>query len=184
VTLWQPAAKKNSGWVSQFGELKGLKNLKSRKIADVTPYVVARTDRYEKEAGNPFKQSGKKSQLTGGIDGKLGLTNNLTLDFTINPDFGQVEADPSEVNLTSYETFFLEKRPFFIEGNIRVALARVLITVRRSVQTNISMQLNLQKFWEQLKSQGRQRRDGRSDCLKASPVKSLHTSATGHSAQK
>jgi hypothetical protein len=117
VTLWQPAAKKNSGWVSQFGELKGLKNLKSRKIADVTPYVVARTDRYEKEAGNPFKQSGKKSQLTGGIDGKLGLTNNLTLDFTINPDFGQVEADPSEVNLTSYETFFLEKRPFFIEGN-------------------------------------------------------------------
>ena len=116
ITLWQPAAKKNSGWVSQFGELKGLKNLKTRKIADLTPYVVARTDRYEKEAGNPFKQSGKKNQLTGGIDGKLGLTNNLTLDFTINPDFGQVEADPSQVNLSSYETFFQEKRPFFIEG--------------------------------------------------------------------
>ena len=116
VSLWQPASKKNSGWVSQFGELKGLKNLKSRKIADLTPYVVTRTDRYEKEAGNPFKQSGKKNQLTGGLDGKLGLTNNLTLDFTINPDFGQVEADPSVVNLTSYETFYDEKRPFFIEG--------------------------------------------------------------------
>jgi len=116
TSLWQSTIKKKSGWVSQFGELKGLKNLKARKIADITPYVVARTDRFEKEAGNPFKQSGKKSQLTGGIDGKVGVTNNLTLDFTINPDFGQVEADPSQVNLTSFETFYQEKRPFFIEG--------------------------------------------------------------------
>jgi hypothetical protein len=85
-------------------------------VADLTPYVVARTDRFEKEPDNPFRSSGKKNQLTGGVDGKVGLTNNLTLDFTINPDFGQVEADPSEVNLTSFETFFQEKRPFFIEG--------------------------------------------------------------------
>ena len=105
-----------SGWVSQYGELRALKNLKSRKVADFIPYVVARTDRFEKEEGNPFKQSGKKNQLDGGLDGKIGLTNNLTLDFTINPDFGQVEADPSQVNLTSFETFFQEKRPFFIEG--------------------------------------------------------------------
>lgn len=116
ISLWQPASKKTSGWVSQYGKLKGLKNLKSRKVADLTPYVVARTDRYEKEHGNPFKESGKKSQLDVGLDGKFGLTNNLTLDFTINPDFGQVEADPSQVNLTSFETFFQEKRPFFIEG--------------------------------------------------------------------
>jgi hypothetical protein len=116
VTIWQPSSKKNAGWVSQFGELKGLKNLKSRKIADITPYAVARTDRYEKEPDNPYKSSGKKNQLSGGVDGKLGITNNLTLDFTINPDFGQVEADPSQVNLTSYETYFQEKRPFFIEG--------------------------------------------------------------------
>lgn len=116
VSLWQASSKKTSGWVSQYGELKGLKNLKSRKVADIMPYAVARTDRYEKESGNPFKQSGKKNQLDVGLDGKLGLTNNLTLDFTINPDFGQVEADPSQVNLTSFETFFQEKRPFFIEG--------------------------------------------------------------------
>ena len=116
VSLWQASTKKTAGWVSQYGELKGLKNLKSRKVADVMPYAVARTDRYEKEAENPFKQSGKKNQLDGGLDGKLGLTNNLTLDFTINPDFGQVEADPSQVNLSSFETFFQEKRPFFIEG--------------------------------------------------------------------
>lgn len=116
VSLWSPASKKISGFVSQYGELKGLKNLKARKVADITPYMVARTDRYEKEPENPFKKSGKKNQLNGGVDGKIGLTNNLTLDFTINPDFGQVEADPSQVNLTSFETFFQEKRPFFIEG--------------------------------------------------------------------
>lgn len=116
VSLWTPASKKISGFVSQYGELKGLKNLKSRKIADITPYMVARTDRYEKEPENPFKKSGKRNQINGGVDGKIGLTNNLTLDFTINPDFGQVEADPSQVNLTSFETFFQEKRPFFIEG--------------------------------------------------------------------
>lgn len=116
VSLWQASSKKISGWVSQYGELKGLKNLKSRKVTDIMPYVVARTDRFEKEADNPFKQSGKKNQIDGGIDGKIGLTNNLTLDFTINPDFGQVEADPSQVNLSSFETFFQEKRPFFIEG--------------------------------------------------------------------
>jgi hypothetical protein len=116
TSLWQSSTKKKSGWVSQFGELKGLKNLKSRKVADLTPYAVARTDRYAKEPGNPFKESGIKNQLNVGLDGKVGLTNNLTLDFTINPDFGQVEADPSQVNLTSFETFFQEKRPFFIEG--------------------------------------------------------------------
>jgi len=116
MSVWQPSSKKNAGWVSQFGELKGLINLKSRKIADIMPYMVARTDRFEKEPGNPFNKSGFKNQLDGGVDGKVGLTNNLTLDFTVNPDFGQVEADPSEVNLTSFETFFQEKRPFFIEG--------------------------------------------------------------------
>jgi hypothetical protein len=116
ISLWQASSKKISGWVSEFGELKGLKNLKARKIADLMPYMVARTDRFEKEPANPFRKSGVKNQLDGGVDGKVGLTNNLTLDFTINPDFGQVEADPSEVNLSSYETFFQEKRPFFIEG--------------------------------------------------------------------
>ncbi|MDQ1297329.1 MAG: hypothetical protein QG611_1311, partial [Bacteroidota bacterium] len=66
---------------------------------------------------NPFMNSGRKFGINGGIDAKIGITNNMTMDLTINPDFGQVEADPSEVNLTAYETFFEEKRPFFIEGN-------------------------------------------------------------------
>lgn len=67
------------------------------------------------EEGNPFR-TGSDYLFNAGVDGKIGLSNNFILDFTINPDFGQVEADPSEVNLTTYETFFQEKRPFFIEG--------------------------------------------------------------------
>ena len=69
----------------------------------------------EKEEGNPFA-TGKKFAPKAGVDGKIALTNNLTLNFTVNPDFGQVEADPSEVNLSAFETYFPEKRPFFIEG--------------------------------------------------------------------
>lgn len=116
TTIWQPASRKNNGWVAQYGELTGMNNLKSRKIFEIVPYSVARYDTYEKDAENPFMSSGNKSALTLGIDGKAGITNNLTLDFTVNPDFGQVEADPSEVNLSSFETFFSEKRPFFVEG--------------------------------------------------------------------
>ena len=64
-----------------------------------------------------FLQKEIHMELNGGMDAKIGVTNNMTMDLTINPDFGQVEADPSQVNLTAYETFFTEKRPFFIEGN-------------------------------------------------------------------
>jgi hypothetical protein len=77
--------------------------------------VVAQTERFEPEEGNPFA-TGKRNIISGGIDAKVGLTNDVTLDLTVFPDFGQVEADPSEVNLTAYETYFPEKRPFFIEG--------------------------------------------------------------------
>ncbi len=116
TTVWQQATRKVNGWVSQYGELTGMQNIRSKKIAEVRPYFVARADTYPKEVSNPFKKSGSEFLLNGGVDGKFGITNNLTLDFTINPDFGQVEADPSEVNLTSFETFFQEKRPFFVEG--------------------------------------------------------------------
>ena len=115
-SIWQPISKNQSGWVSHYGEMSGLKNIKSKKTAEITPYVIARTDQFEKEPDNPFKANGTMNKMDMGLDGKFGLTKNLTLDFTINPDFGQVEADPSEVNLSTNETFFNEKRPFFIEG--------------------------------------------------------------------
>jgi hypothetical protein len=99
-----------------MGELTGLEQVKPRKILDITPYGVARVERYKSDPGNRFA-TGKGSKIKGGLDAKIGITNNLTLDLTVNPDFGQVEADPSVVNLSAYETFFEEKRPFFIEGN-------------------------------------------------------------------
>jgi len=116
TSFWQHIPKDAPGLVHLFGELAGLEQIKPRKIFDVTPYTVGKLETFKAEPGNPFMEKGKKYGLNGGIDAKIGITNNMTMDLTINPDFGQVEADPSEVNLSAYETFFSEKRPFFIEG--------------------------------------------------------------------
>jgi hypothetical protein len=116
-TFWQHIPRDAPGLIHLFAELKGLEKIKPRKILDITPYGVAKTETFEKVPENPFQSSGKLSKLNGGLDAKIGVTNNMTMDLTINPDFGQVEADPSVVNLSAYETFFNEKRPFFIEGN-------------------------------------------------------------------
>ena len=115
--FWQHIPKDAPGLIHLFGELKGLDNIEPRKIFDVTPYGVAKAETFKKEEGNPFLDKGRKYGLNAGVDAKIGITNNMTMDLTINPDFGQVEADPSVVNLTAYETYFSEKRPFFIEGN-------------------------------------------------------------------
>jgi len=117
TAFWQHIPKDAPGLVHLFGELSGLEQIKPQKIFDVTPYGVARAETYAAVPENPFLASGKTAGLNGGLDAKIGVTNNMTMDLTINPDFGQVEADPSEVNLSAYETFFEEKRPFFIEGN-------------------------------------------------------------------
>ena len=114
--FWQHIPKDSPGIIHMFGEMTGLDGIKPKKIFDVTPYGVAKAETFKKEPGNPFLDSGRKYGLNGGIDAKIGITNNMTMDLTINPDFGQIEADPSVVNLTAYETFFTEKRPFFIEG--------------------------------------------------------------------
>jgi hypothetical protein len=116
MSVWQPADRKQNAWVSQFGRLHGIENIAPKKNLDILPYLVGRTERFEKEPENPFRAKGKSNNINAGIDAKIGVTNNLTLDLTMNPDFGQVEADPSQVNLTTYETFFREQRPFFIEG--------------------------------------------------------------------
>ena len=115
--FWQHIPKDSPGLVHMFGEMNGIENVRPRKIFDVTPYGVAKAETFKAEEGNPFLENGNKFKLNGGIDAKIGITNNMTMDLTLNPDFGQVEADPSVVNLSAYETFFEEKRPFFIEGN-------------------------------------------------------------------
>jgi hypothetical protein len=117
TSFWQHIPKDAPGLVHLFGELSGLEQIKPRKIFDITPYAVAKAETFKAEPGNPFLEKGKGYGFNGGIDAKIGITNNMTMDLTINPDFGQVEADPSQVNLSAYETFFSEKRPFFIEGN-------------------------------------------------------------------
>ena len=114
--IWANFTKEETGWVQHFGQLTDLKDIDAGRQIEVLPYALTKLETYEKEPENPFRSSGHEWQNTLGMDSKLGITNNLTLDLTINPDFGQVEADPSEVNLSGYETFFQEKRPFFVEG--------------------------------------------------------------------
>ncbi|GJM44243.1 MAG: hypothetical protein DHS20C21_10850 [Gemmatimonadota bacterium] len=114
-SAWQPIPKDVNGWVSQFGELRGIRGIKAQRQIEILPYTLAQGERFEKVDGDPFAD-GASGKLSGGVDGKIGVTGDLTLDFSINPDFGQVEADPSEVNLTAFESFFAERRPFFVEG--------------------------------------------------------------------
>jgi len=115
VSNWQLIPKDISGFVNQFGELHGINGIESSRKIELYPYTVGMLESYQEQAGNPFA-TGRSNSLVGGLDGKIGISSDLTFDFTINPDFGQVEADPSEVNLTAFETYFDEKRPFFIEG--------------------------------------------------------------------
>ncbi len=115
-SLWQPKTKDESGWVSRFGELHGIGGLSPSRRVELLPYGLTKGETFEEVNGDPFRD-GRAGQITFGLDGKMGVTSSLTLDFTVNPDFGQVEADPSQVNLSAFETFFSERRPFFVEGN-------------------------------------------------------------------
>jgi hypothetical protein len=115
--FWQDIPRDAPGFIHMMGEMSGIEKIKPRKIFDITPYGVAKVQTFKKEPGNPFRKNGRNFGGNAGIDAKIGITNNMTMDLTINPDFGQIEADPSEVNLSAYETYFSEKRPFFIEGN-------------------------------------------------------------------
>ena len=102
-----------SGWASRFGELHGLGDLSARSHTEITPYVLGRATAVDTYYGG----SGQfDSQGRVGADLKTGVGSNLTLDATLNPDFGQVEADPARVNLSAFETYFPEQRPFFLEG--------------------------------------------------------------------
>lgn len=115
-SLWQPVPVEAAGWVSRWGSLEGIENINPKKEIEIIPYGMVKFETYEKEENNPFA-TGSDFGYNAGVDGKVAISNDLTLNFTVNPDFGQVEADPSEVNLSAFETFFEEKRPFFVEGS-------------------------------------------------------------------
>jgi hypothetical protein len=105
----------SNGFVSRFADLVGIENVKPPARLEVLPYVTARAEYLPHDAGDPFNDGSSLGSNVGG-DVKVGIGSNLTLDGTINPDFGQVEVDPAVVNLSDVETFFEERRPFFIEG--------------------------------------------------------------------
>ncbi|HEX6912390.1 MAG TPA: DUF5916 domain-containing protein [Longimicrobium sp.] len=116
IADWSQIHPDRNGFVSQFGQVGGLSGIRSARRLEVLPYSVARVTREPGDADDPYwsRNAGFGSV---GADVKYGLTSDLTLTATINPDFGQVEADPSQVNLSAFETFFQERRPFFTEGS-------------------------------------------------------------------
>ncbi len=116
TSTWAPLRQSDAAIVSRSGELQGLSGLGSPRRVELRPFVLGRLDRAPGEEENPFF---RRNDLlsSAGLDLKYGLTNDLTLDVALNPDFGQVEADPAQVNLTAYETFYPERRPFFMEGS-------------------------------------------------------------------
>jgi hypothetical protein len=113
---WEKQTLSNAGVLYNFGELYGIKGLKKSRRLEIMPYVLGKLDTYKKDELNPFTKTGKTWGGNAGLDAKIGLSSNFTLDLTVNPDFGQVESDPSVMNLSAYETFYEEKRPFFLEG--------------------------------------------------------------------
>lgn len=108
---WPNYDRDSSGLSSKFGVVTGINGIVSPRRAEFAPYTVAQSANAPTATGYSMK-----SQAKFGADIKYGLTSNLTLDATVNPDFGQVEADPSAVNLSGFESFFGERRPFFLEG--------------------------------------------------------------------
>lgn len=112
-STWQPMPLNAPGWVSFFGEIHGLKDIPPAGLLELAPYAVARNG-YSGVEGTRFGRPEGETSL--GLDGKWAPGSNMALNFTVNPDFGQVEADPSEISLSGFESFFSEKRPFFVAG--------------------------------------------------------------------
>ena len=114
---WSLLPRTEEVWASRFGELHGIVGIRPTSRLELLPYVAgSSTLAGLSEQANPF-DNGLNLVGGAGLDMKRGLGPNLTLDATFNPDFGQIEADPAEVNLTAFETFFDERRPFFLEGS-------------------------------------------------------------------
>lgn len=113
---WAYWPQNESGFVRHFGGLTGLDDIPRQRRLYVAPYANSTYNRsselVNETHGDDYNFSKKM-----GVDIKYGLTNDLTMDVTINPDFGQVEADPAELNLSAFESYFSEKRPFFVEGS-------------------------------------------------------------------
>ena len=111
--MWAVWGQKDAGGPGFFGHLEGLRIPTRPRSLELLPYAVTKGTFAPVTAGDPFHRS-SSGKLSAGADVKYLLTSNLTLNATINPDFGQVEVDPASLNLSAYETFYEEKRPFFV----------------------------------------------------------------------
>lgn len=112
---WAFTPRDQPGGAPRYGHLVGLESIATGKRLEVMPYVVSRAE-YVDRGRNPFRTN-EEYALDAGADLKYRVTSSLTLDATVNPDFGQVEVDPAVINLTAFETQYQEKRPFFVEGS-------------------------------------------------------------------
>ncbi len=110
---WAFSPSTEGGHVSRFGHLTGISGIRPARRLEIMPYAVSSFKSEPKSRGN---LDGRDYLGNTGFDLKYGISSNMTLDATINPDFGQVELDEPVLNLSAYETFFEEKRPFFLEG--------------------------------------------------------------------
>ncbi|MBK7625674.1 MAG: carbohydrate binding family 9 domain-containing protein [Bacteroidales bacterium] len=113
---WERQSKIGPGMLYNFGEFKGISGLKKSRRLEIMPFVLGDMKTMKEVPGNPFTKNGKAWGGNMGLDAKIGVSSNFTIDLTVNPDFGQVESDPSVMNLSAFETFYEEKRPFFLEG--------------------------------------------------------------------
>jgi hypothetical protein len=114
--FWIATARTESRFASQFGTLHGIRDIEPSRRLELAPYIAgSSTINGDRDPADPF-DDGRNLSGRVGADMKMGLGPNLTLNMTVNPDFGQVEADPAEVNLSGFETFFDERRPFFTEN--------------------------------------------------------------------
>ncbi|MGV3763822.1 DUF5916 domain-containing protein [Parapedobacter sp.] len=114
VQNWSLIPIKNNGHVFSFGEMHGMTDLPKPRGVEFAPYAMGKLTVEPQIAGSPFQQ-GSRWGGSAGLDAKVAL-QDFTLDLTFNPDYGQVEVDPSVMNLSAYEVFYDEKRPFFLEG--------------------------------------------------------------------
>ena len=115
---WVYVPREETGWASRFGDLTGMQGVETSSRKEFMPYVATDSRVTSRELVNTDDPFGARTEFDGriGADFKMGLGSNLTLDATVNPDFGQVEADPAVVNLSDFEVTFEERRPFFVEG--------------------------------------------------------------------